>query len=267
MYKEYFGFSTYPFNKDINASQLFLYKNFIEFQKRMEFLQKHMGISVIFGQSGCGKSAALRWLTDSLNKNRFRFFYMSQPPASLSEFYRYLAAAMNLQPAFNRVDNFNLIHAFINDLVTQKKIIPIIALDECQLYSHTLIESLRLFLNFDIDSKHKIILIMAAQPELKKRLKYAVYEPFTQRVTVQFNFTGIEQDELEKYLMHRLDIAGVKHQLFEPDAINFIYQVTKGILRKIDSLAIQSLMVAAGLKKKSIDQSIVESVIPENLWL
>jgi type II secretory pathway predicted ATPase ExeA len=266
MYKEYYGFSSYPFDKNINFDQFYNSKNFCEFQNRMTFLQKHKGIGVFWGTPGSGKSAALRWLSNSLNKNRFKFYYLPDPPSSISDFYRQLAIVMDIKPAFKRIDNYFLIQNFINDLRNHKKIIPIIALDECQMYSHTVIESLRLFLNFDIDSRHNVILIIVGQPELKKRLKYAVYEPFTQRVTVSFQFTGLEQDEVEHYLSHRLKIAGVNHQLFEQESIQFIYQVTKGVLRKIDSVAIKSLFAAAGLKKKSVDQSVVESVVSENLW-
>lgn len=267
MHKEFFGFSAYPFTKEIDTSDFFMYRNFIELRKRMEFLQKHLGVAVLFGPSGCGKSAALRWFSDSVNKNRYRFFYLNHPPNSLSEFYRQIVAAMHLQPSFHKMDNLNSIHAFINELAAQKKIIPVIALDECQMYHHTIIDSIRLFLNFDIDSRHRIILIMAAQPEFRNRLKYAVYEPLTQRITVQINCTGLESDEVEPYLLHRLAVAGVKHQLFEQDAVNFIFQTTKGVLRKIDALASQSLFVAAAQKKNSVGQAVIESVIAENLWI
>ena len=266
MHKEYFGFTHYPFGKDISSGQFLYYRGFKEYRERMEFLKKHGGIGVIWGPSGSGKSAGLRSLRDSLNKNRYRFYYMAEPPLSLAEFYRGIAQAMDLQPAYRRMDIYHQIRDHILELSTDKKITPIIALDECQMYPHTVLESVRLFLNFEIDSRDRAILILCGQPEFKKRLRYAVYESLTQRITVQYQFNGLKSEEVDKYLQHRLDIAGVKHQLFEPGAVQFIYQVTKGMLRKIDTLAVKSLVLAAGLKKESIDKIIVETVLQENFW-
>lgn len=266
MYKEYFGFTHYPFDKDIATDQLYQYKGFKEFQKRMEFLLQHKGISVIWGASGCGKTAGLRFLRDTLNKNRYRFFYLPETPNSISDFYRQLMITMELKPTFRRIDMYKQIQNYILDLCLEKKIVPIICLDECQSYPHTVIESVRLFTNFDMDCRHYLILILAGQTEFRKRLNYAVYEPLTQRITVNYNFTELSAEEVERYLLHRLDIAGVKHQLFEPTAIQFIYQVTNGIMRKIDILAKQSLLLAAGLKKNTIDQQIVDTTLKENIW-
>lgn len=266
MYKEYFGFTQYPFGKDISTDQLLHYRGFMEYNKRMEFLQKHGGIGVIWGLTGSGKTAGLRYLRDSLNKNRYKFYYMAEPPLSVAEFYRGIAQTMDIEPACRRMDTYQKIRDHILSLSVEKKITPIIALDECQMYPHTVLEGVRLFLNFEIDSKDHAILILCGQPELKKRLQYYVYEPLTQRITVHYQFDGLTPEEVEKYLEHRLSIAGVKHQLFEPHAIQFIYQVTKGILRKIDTLAVKSLVLAAGLNKQSIDKAIVETVMQETLW-
>lgn len=267
MYKEYYGFSHIPFDKEISTSQILLHNNFREFKSRMTFLKKHGGIAVLWGTSGSGKSVGLRWLRDSLNKNRFHFYYISHPPNSSSEFFRQLADSMGLIPVFRQSQLFNQIQNYILELSQEKKIIPIIALDEAQLFSHSVLESIRLFLNFDIDSKQNVILILSGQPELKRRLKFAVYEPLIQRVTVHHHFAGVTHDEVEKYIAHRLDIAGVKHQLFEPDAIQFIFQITKGILRKIDQIALTSLAFAASQKKKSIDTSIVQQSLKEVFWV
>jgi len=266
MYREYYGFTHYPFGKDIPSDQLLLYRNFREYKKRMEFLQKHGGIGILWGESGAGKSAGLRWLRDSLNKNRYRLFYLPEPPNSVPDFYRQLALAMDLKPAFRRIDMYCQIQDHIIELAKEKRVLPIIALDECQMYPYQVLESVRLFLNFDMDSKDYAVLILCGQTELKKRLKRTVYEPLTLRVTIQHHFSGLDCEETEKYLLHRLELAGVKHQLFEPDAVQFIHQVTKGNMRKIDHLAVQSLFLGAGLKNNSIDQSVVDTAMQENLW-
>jgi type II secretory pathway predicted ATPase ExeA len=266
MYKEYYGFTHLPFQKDIPTDELMVHKNLQEYQKRIKFLLKHYGIWVICGTPGSGKSVGLRWLRDSLSRNRYRFYYLPDPPSSPTDLYRQMILVMDLEPAFRRIDMLHRIQEHILNLSVDKKITPVIALDECQMYSHSVLESVRLFLNFDVDSRHHLILLLSGQTEFHKRLRYAVYEPLTQRITIQHQFEGLNQEESETYLHHRLSQAGVKHQLFEPEAIQFIYQVTKGTMRKIDILAIQSLLLAAGKKQKTVNQGTVEIAVKENLW-
>lgn len=266
MYKEYYGFTHIPFQKNIPTDELMIHKNLREFQKRIKFLLKHYGIGVIWGAPGSGKSVGLRWLRDSLSRNSYRFYYLPDPPTSPTDLYRQMLFVMDLEPVFRRMDMLHRIQEHILNLSVDKKITPVIALDECQMYSHTVLESVRLFLNFEIDSRHHLILILSGQTEFNKRLRYSVYEPLTQRITIQHQFGGLTAQETESYILHRLSQAGVKHQLFEPEAIQFIYQVTKGTMRKIDTLALQSLLIAAGKKHKSVDQADVENAVKENLW-
>jgi len=266
MYRKYFGLQRYPFGKEIAGEELYRSRDFTAYQEKMDFLQKHGGIGVVWGSPGSGKSVGLRWLRDSLNRNRFRFYYLPDPPLSLSEFYRSLATAMALRPAGRRAAIFRQVQEHILELSGGKKIKPIIALDESQMLPHTVLEAVRLLLNFDIDSRDHAILLLCGQPELRKRLHFAVYEPLIQRVTVHYQFAGLQPEEVEQYLRHRLAVAGVQDQIFEPAAVQFIAQVSKGILRKIDTLAVRSLAGAAAAKQKSVAQGNVERAMEETLW-
>lgn len=266
MYRQYYGFSSRPFGKEIESDELLVHESLKAFQNKMEFLKKHGGIGVIWGGSGTGKSAGLRYFRDSLNKNRFRFYYVSYPPSSVSDFYRELALAMDLKPVFRRAALFHQIQEYILELACTKRIFPVIALDEAQNYHHTVLDSLRMFLNFDMDSKDHVILLLSGQPELRKRLRFAVYEPLVQRITVQHQFEGLDREHVEHYLQHRLTKAGVKHQIFETEAIQYIYQVTKGNLRKINNLALKALEMGADNKKKSINREIVAVVHQDHFW-
>jgi len=265
MYKEYFGFNRYPFSKEIAGPDLFRSKDFIGWQEKMELLQKHGGLGVVWGVPGSGKSACLRWLRESLNHNRFRFYYLPDPPLSQNEFYRTVATAMALCPAGRRTANFRLLQEHIIDLARDKRITPIIVIDESQLLPQAVLEAVRLLLNFDIDSRDHAILLLCGQTELRRRLRLAVYEPLVQRIVAHYQFAGLQADEVEPYLRHRLALAGVQDQLFEPGAVQFITQVGKGVPRQIDVLAVRALSAAAVAKRKSVAQEHVQQAVAETL--
>jgi general secretion pathway protein A len=265
MHKEYFGFNRYPFSKEIAGVDLFRSKDFIGCQEKMEFLQQYGGLGVMWGVPGSGKSASLRWLRDSLNHNRFRFYYLPDPPLSVNEFYRTVAAAMALHPTGRRATNFRQVQDHIIDLARDKRITPIIVIDESHLLPQSVLEAVRLLLNFDLDSRDHAILLLCGQTELRRRLRLAVYEPLVQRIVAHFQFAGLQADEVEPYLLHRLALAGRQEQLFEPGAVQFIAQVGKGVPRQIDALAVRALAAAAAAKRKSVAQEHVQQAVEETL--
>lgn len=266
MYEDYYGLTTKPFSKQIATGDLFHPENFQACEQRMDFLKQHGGIGVLWGPAGAGKSVALRWMNHRTNDNLYRFCYLPYPPASVAELYRGLATCLDIQPCYRRMDTYERIQNHILELASQKKITPIIALDECQMYSNDVLKAVRLFLNFEFDSRDYVILILCGQTDFRKRLRFSVYEPLVQRITTQHHFTGLEPDEVESYLSHRLGVAGVSAPLFEPQAVEFLYQVTGGVFRKIDLLATQSLDIGARNKQKTIDQPIVEEALEQNFW-
>jgi type II secretory pathway predicted ATPase ExeA len=265
MHKEYFGFTRYPFSKEIAGADLFVSRDVAAYRERMEFLQRHGGLGMIWGAPGCGKSAGLRWLRDSLNNNRFRFYYLPDPPLSLNEFYRTVATAMGLRPTGRRATNYCQLQEHILDLSQEKRITPIIVIDESQQLPQAVLEALRLLLNFEIDSRDHAILLLCGQTELRRRLRLAVYEPLVQRVVAHHQFAGLQADEVEPYLRHRLALAGVQDQLFEPAAVQFIAQVGKGIPRQTDALASRALAAAAAARHKYVGQEHVERAVAETI--
>jgi general secretion pathway protein A len=75
-----------------------------------------------------------------------------------------------------------------------------------------------------------------------------MHEPLRQRIAVQDHLDGLSREELDAYLAHQLKTAGVVQPLFDDSARQALYQVTKGILRKVNKLALASLRLAAAWK-------------------
>ena len=60
------------------------------------------------------------------------------------------------------------------------------------------------------------------------------------------------REELPAYLTHRLHLAGCELPLFEPSAIEALFQATQGMPRKINRLAHYALTSAAIDKAKVV---------------
>ena len=82
------------------------------------------------------------------------------------EFYRELCYELGIEPPHKKIDMFREIQNQILLLSKDKKINIIIVLDEAQYLKSTILNDLKLLLNFDLDSKNYVSLILVGQPTL-----------------------------------------------------------------------------------------------------
>lgn len=74
---------------------------------------------------------------------------------------------------------------------------------------------------------------------------------------MQYHLEGLAREELDAYLAHQLKAAGVTRPLFDDTARQALYQATKGILRKVNKLALTALRLAASRKAATVEESIL----------
>ena len=60
----------------------------------------------------------------------------------------------------------------------------------------------------------------------------AVHESLSQRLVVRHHIGSLARDEIDAYLAHRLRLAGSELPLFEPPAVEALFQVSRGLPRR-----------------------------------
>ncbi len=65
-----------------------------------------------------------------------------------------------------------------------------------------------------------------------------------QRVALRYSMTGMDPAETSSYVAHHLKIAGRSDTLFSDDALGLVHQVSRGLPRAVNNLAVQSLVAA-----------------------
>jgi general secretion pathway protein A len=235
MVEAFFGFKRTPFGDSPDAKQLFASQAWTQVKARLQFLVDHHGAGLITGEVGAGKSTAARTFSTGLNPNLYKILYLHWTSGSALDLLRQLAL----------------------ELDQSKKQHPILICDEAQLLPHPALEQLPLLLNFDMDSSHYLTLLLVGQPLLRRTLSLQMHEPLRQRIAVQYHLEGLTRDELDAYLAHQLKAAGVSQPLFDEAARQGLYQATKGILRKINKLAMTALRLAAARKTSVVNEAIL----------
>lgn len=257
MFKTYWGMEFNPFSKDIDEKNAFQSLDFKQASARLEHLKTTKGIGLFTGLSGTGKTFTLRCFASSLNPNLYKVAYIPLSTVTVMEFYRSLAFSLDLEPASKKVDLFKSIQERIISLAKDKRIVPIIIIDEAQYLKTDVLNDIKLLLNFNMDSKNHMIFILNGQPVLNSILSKQVHEALKQRIVINYNFTGISKDELQEYIKSRLELCGVHEPVFNDNAIEAIFSCCSGSTRKLNSIIEKCLFIGAQTNTRNIDTEIV----------
>ena len=110
---------------------------------------------------------------------------------------------------------YNAIRTEISRLAIEAKQLPVLVVDEAHHLRNDVLEDLRLLTNFAMDFENRMgLILVVGLTELRRRLTMAVHESLSQRLVVRHHLTGLEPDEVDAYLTHRLRLAGYELPLF-----------------------------------------------------
>jgi type II secretory pathway predicted ATPase ExeA len=118
-------------------------------------------------------------------------------------------------------------------------------------------------MNFDMDSKDYAIMILSGQPELNNTLSMQVHESLAQRIVVNYNFQGLNEDETAEYVRSRMSLCGVTTDAFAPAALIAASASSMGSVRKLNSIIHKSLMIGCEEKLKMIDAETIRKAVYE----
>lgn len=257
MFRAFWGMEFNPFDKGISSKYSFKSKDFSQSTARLEHLKSSMGIGLFTGASGTGKTFALRCFCDSLNPNLYKVVYLPLSTVSVMEFYRSLSLGLNLEPFYKKIDLFKSIQRHLTFLVKDKKMTPVIVVDEAQYLKTEVLSDIKLLLNFNMDSENYAIFILMGHPVLNDILSKSIHEPLKQRITISYNFEGISKLEMEEYIVSRLKLCGVHEPIFNENSIEAIYSCCNGSTRKLNAIVEKCLLIGAQKNIRIIDTEVV----------
>lgn len=257
MFNSFWGLEYNPFTLTTSNKNFFETFDFKQALSRLNHLKNSKGIGLFTGSSGVGKTFSLRYFVNSLNPNLFKVVYIALSTVTVLEFYKSLASHLNLEVKSKKVDLFNSIQDRIYNLVTKKKVFPVIIIDEAQYLKTDVLNDIKILLNFKMDSKNCSIFILNGQPVLNNILSKSVHEALSQRIIINYTFTGISDDEVDQYIISRLKLAGCVEPIFDKNSLTAIKSCISGSIRKLNLLVEKCLIIAFKDKLRIINTDIV----------
>ena len=117
--------------------------------------------------------------------------------------------------------------------------------------------------NADLDSRSPFSCLLVGQPTLRRRIRLGAFAALDQRVALRYSMTGMELTETAGHVAHHLKIAGRSDTLLSDDALALVHQVSRGLPRAVNNLAVQSLVAAFAAKKSIVDESSARAAVTE----
>jgi type II secretory pathway predicted ATPase ExeA len=138
----------------------------------------------------------------------------------------------------------------------------VIIIDEAQIIrSKETFDELRLFLNFQLNKKFLITMILIGQPELLKAIQ--PIPQLRQRLGIKYHLSGLSREETKEYINHRLLIAGAKAEIFPDEVVDVIYEYSKGLPRSINNVCDMALLVGFGQEAKTVGKELAQKVVAD----
>lgn len=263
MYTEHFGLNFKPFNLVPDPKFLYLSPVHKKALTMLEYgLMSQAGFTVVTGEIGAGKTTLIRSLLKKLD-DEYLIGLINNTSESFGELMEWVLDALEIPSS--ATDNAGRYRDYVDFVIEQhakgKKIVLIV--DEAQNLSVKALEELRLLSNVNIDADIFMQLVLTGQPELSDKLNLPELEQFAQRIGVEYHLKALSYPETQKYIEHRMEIAGADHKIFTNEACAAIFCYSEGVPRRINNLCDFALVYAFADDSKEVNVNTVIDMIKD----
>ncbi len=267
MYLHHFGLRESPFSLTPDTSFFFACSSYQEALNTLLVAARNgEGFIKITGEVGNGKTLLCRKFLATLNQGRqsttpigtqdqavpapvvprFITAYIPNPYLEPNSLLMALAEEFRV-PLEKSTDQYQLLKGLTHSLLecARNGQRALLCLDEAQAMPLESLEVLRLLTNLETEKRKLLQVVLFGQPELNERLKHHSVRQLRQRISFQYDLRGLRKNELERYLRHRLAVAGFTGEtLFSERAVSKLHRITGGTPRLVNIIAHKALMLA-----------------------
>lgn len=263
MYLDHFALNEFPFG--ITPDTRFTFESKAQrevIETLLVALKMGEGFVKVTGEVGTGKTHACRRLLNTLQDDTsYRVVFLPNPSVTGRTLLLSLCLDLGLDvsPRANR-DELNAIlsRSLLKHASWDVSVVAL--LDEAQAMPDEALETVRLLSNLETERAKLLRVVMFGQPELDQKLAQSNLRQLNQRITFQHSLDRLTQDETERYLDHRLRVAGYSGpDLFPALPARAIHRAARGTPRLINVMAHKCLLLAAGERASRIDMLHVEA--------
>lgn len=271
MYHKYYKFKDAPFNVTADPDFFFSSDCHREAISALAYgIDQRKGIIVLTGEVGTGKTMLCRKLLQQSDRSN-KFALILNPNFSELELLQIILRDLGIRTRKrNKIDLVFALNKFLIKTSNKGKNV-VLVIDEAQNLGPEQLEQIRLLSNLETEKEKLLQIILVGQPELNKKLQLYELRQLRQRIAVYFNISPLDKNDVKGYIYHRItrvmrNPEALNNVIFTENAIDTIYEFTKGSPRTINILCDRALLAGYVAETNSIDEHIIKNCAKEILY-
>lgn len=242
MYNDFYGFRESPFNITPDPRFLFFSDRHREAFNHILFgIRERKGFIQVTGEVGAGKTTVCRAVLEELGP-RYRTALILNPCLTSIQLLRTILIELGLEARNDKVSCLQILNGFLLDQMAAGNDV-VLFIDEAQDLDFELLEQVRLLSNLETDQRKLLQIVLLGQPELREKLDAPRLRQLRQRITVRYHLAPLSRAEMERYIQHRLHVAGGNGlPTFNGWAMRSIHRYSGGVPRLINAVCDKALL-------------------------
>ena len=257
MYEQFYGLNTNPFVLTPDPRFLVMTETHCNAQAGLMYsILGGKGFTVLTGDAGTGKTTLLRSVIKSISPDKLCFSLLVHPNLTPEEFSDMAVSDFGLGTGLTKPDRLRKLQDYLIE-VHQSRKIAVLFVDEAHRLSAETLEEIRLWTNFESETKKLLQIVLVGQDELDELLNRRELRQLKQRVEVRLHVGHLSATEVPVYISHRWTCAGGTRAPFSGAAIQLIYKVSAGIPRLINTICDNALLIGFAASAREITEDQV----------
>jgi type II secretory pathway predicted ATPase ExeA len=256
MHHEYWGLRESPFAGNLDLRFFHQSVNSEEALARLHFLpEQRRRLGLLLGPSGVGKSQLLQLFRKQLLREGRQVATIQALGVDVPEFLVLLATRLGLCPAAS-TPSAVLWRQLDDHLVSNRyqKIDTVVLLDDADEAEPAVLAQVARLVQCDSNADARLTVVLSAREDRISRLGARLLELAELRIDLE----PWQAADTTGYVRTALAIAGRRTDIFQPDALARIHELSEGVPRRVKQLAELALLAAAGQELRAIDAETVE---------
>ena len=259
----HFGFSHMPFTKYAWAAKMFDSTSQRELLHALQMWADLYGLSVATGQSGVGKSIALRRFVQGLDQARVRVIDFPYLPSTVTGFLRSLNRQLGLPMRCHMADLFDQAQKHLTSFEAEPGPHRLLLIDDAEGLSVPVLDTIRRLTCYDLDARDRFSILLTGTEAVLATLRHQALGSLRSRVGYAHSLRPFGLEDTRNYIRYHLERAAVDTKLISEDAVKRIFNASAGKPRNINQIATQALIQAAVHGRDTIDGEFVAAIIKE----
>ncbi len=225
---------------------------------------KSEGCIVITGTIGTGKTNMCRMILEKADSKTHSAFiqnhFISENKLIESILQNFVITGKNTEKSTRKVMTYQLIQFLLNTL--KERECALLIIDDAQNPPLPLLEQTRIFSSLEEQEEKLLQVILVGQHKRIQILQSPLLKELEQRISVKYQLNSAKNEEIRKYIEHRLMTAGSTGGIsYSPEALAFIRNNSLGVPCMVNLIFDSALLGAYTQQTTEITEEIIESAV------